>query len=254
MDQILHNAAQYLAAAANSFRTHEADDSHANLGWDGERGIIISRDINELGLKLAINTLSYSIEFVDGAGRTVSGLSLENTSHQEILLWITDFARLKGVQQPLKWDFNYELPFHKDAASYVFPKADLEAIEQLRQMRTDASLAFYEATEGIDGVSEQRIWPHHFDLGVLIEKGETPTKALYVGLAIPDELVDDHYLYVNPWVEGKELDLGGLNKPATGKWLNGDWKGSVMEAPQRSIAEMVDFLNVSFEELERFFQ
>ena len=255
MDNQLHYAVQYLAAAAGSYIDHQPDDSHANLGWDGKHGVFVSRALNDKGLMLAINTKAYSIEFKNEEGKTTSGLGLENSSHNEIVQWIADFAKLKGIDIPFQWKFNYKLPYHKEL-NYVFPKADVVEIERLNTMRTQAAEAMTAAFSGFTGVSEQRVWPHHFDLGLLIDKSngkEGNTNAYYVGLAIPDDLVDDHYLYVNPWIEGADLDLSTLPKLEEGDWLNGDWKGAVVKYSRLSTESTIRFLRKSVALMDPFF-
>lgn len=255
MDKHLHHAVQYLAAAAGSYIEHQSDDSHANLDWNKERTAFVTRALDNKGLQLAINTQSYSIEFWNAEDKTISGLGLENSSHQEIIQWIEDFAKLKGIEKAFKWAFNYELPDHAQT-DFVFPKSELKEVERLNTLRNVAADAMSTGTAGLEGVSEQRIWPHHFDLGLLINKSggaEGNSNAYYVGLAIPDGLVNDHYLYVNPWIEGADLDLGNMPNLNKGKWLNGDWKGSVIEASGLSQEEATSFLKASFDSMDSLF-
>jgi hypothetical protein len=81
--------------------------------------------------------------------------------------------------------------------------------------------------------SPMRIWPHHFDDGLLINlkrDDEGVTSLVSMGLAMPDKYYNQPYFYVNAW--SKE----GINYSklpplkSKGEWHVDEWYGQVLKA------------------------
>ena len=99
MEEVMHRAAQYLAAAGISFLKKRDDDSHTNLGWRSDLTSLLTYKLNKKGDKLALNYNSFSLEWVNG--ETVSeNLLLEGTTHSEVISWISETAVKNGITKP----------------------------------------------------------------------------------------------------------------------------------------------------------
>jgi hypothetical protein len=87
-----------------------------------------------------------------------------------------------------------------------------------------------------EGASPVRVWPHHFDIAVLIELGAEddrpvdPEEARSVGVGMTpgDDSYPDPYWYVTPWPYPAATGLPKL--PPPGAWHTDGWVGAVLGA------------------------
>src|SRR5581483_7681721 len=77
-----HYAVQWLARAARAYVPERPDDSHTNLGWDGDFGGFVThplKDGSRIGLRIADLTLAI-------VGKDT--LSLDGRADPEVRVWL----------------------------------------------------------------------------------------------------------------------------------------------------------------------
>ena len=72
-----------------------------------------------------------------------------------------------------------------------------------------------------------------------------------LGLAIPDNLSDVHYLYISGYKDGKAIEPTNFNALKNGTWINKDFKGAILPATQVSINEAVSFFKEAINQFNR---
>ncbi len=244
MYDIMHQAAQYVAMAGKSFLPQLPDDSHTNMRWDSTARAMVGRPLDEAKeISVALNFASYSLEFVDTQVDVLASLYLGGSRHDAILFWIQEQADILGIAGDFDFDLHYELPYPAMEMDMVFPEEDSNELELLADLFTHVQDAMNTVIEPIAAAQEIRIWPHHFDIASLIitgVEGNLITSSIGLGMAVPDKMVDDFYLYASAW-KRDGVELSDMPVLTMGEWKNPDWNGAVLPATELTVPQMLTF-------------
>ncbi len=254
MVETMHKAAQYLAMAGKTYLPEKSDDSHTNLEWLPKKKSLVSRDLNDHGIRLAINYKQYALEILTD-DELLDSTTLTGESHKFLLNWIDQGLKRYGLKADYKFEPHYILPYESVLDdNYQFPAPNADKLQDLINQRNLCDEALRNVlSERKDG-TDVRIWPHHFDTGALIEVDEDKdglTKSIGLGLSIPDTMIDGFYLYASPWRKGEDLDLSEMDEDAlsSGEWHNGDWKGATLNTKDISAEDATTFFQEAIREL-----
>jgi len=254
MVETMHKAAQYLAMAGKSYLTAKEDDSHTNLEWLVKKTSLVSRDLNDHGIRLAINYKQYALEIL-ADDELLDSISLTAESHNYICSWINEGLKRYGVKGEFKFEPHYDLPYESVLdKDYQFPAPNADKIQDLIDYRNVCDAALRSVLSERKDASDIRIWPHHFDTGALIEVDEDNdgvSKSIGLGISIPDSMIDGFYFYASPWSKEKELDLSNMDEDllSSGEWHSDDWKGATLNSESVSIEEATHFFEEAIQEL-----
>ena len=196
----LHWAAQLLSAAADAMLDHADDDSHSNLAWNASSHSFVGRA--EVSLRIG----SLQLVSPDGETFSMNGQSLDDSRK-----WLSD-----RLGKPLALR-EYEMPDHAVANGTPF-HVDQAALGEISQW-------FSLGQSAMESIGESRIWPHHLDMGWLIEI-DGPQTSIGGGLSPGDNHYDQPYFYVNPYGATAPGELPELK---TGRWAP-TWTGAVLTA------------------------
>ena len=226
LQTMLHYKAQHLAALNNSFLPLLEDDSQSNLGWNMKRESFISRDLPN-GSYLELSCKSFT--FIYHGKGFKADLPIAGRKDIDIELWIKEQLVRDGLDAsmfPAK--LNYKLS-HFEVQIDKWNTKLKGAAKQLSAWRTFAQNGGGKLGEFYSHHSELRIWPHHFDTGMLVDLGDAYTKGVGIGYAIKDAVCSSPYYYAYAW--GNNTLNHDAMKPLTcGLWKNGDWKGAILPA------------------------
>jgi hypothetical protein len=234
----LHIAAQYIAAAGISFLEKQADDSHTNLGWDVKSSSVTGQFLKEDGLHMALSYLDFSIEF-RRKDRVLAKIPLSSSRHGDIIKWLEEVFRDLLFKSPYRYDLHYSLPYQDLNIDYVFPNHDQNILNELAALRSIAFTVLSEHSSEHNEPTSVRIWPHHFDTGSLLWLSDMDSIGL--GLATPDEMVDQYYFYASGWSGHEMMDTSKFQSLKKGNWMNDQWKGAVLPAMGKNIDEVRSF-------------
>ncbi|WP_340075380.1 hypothetical protein [Leptobacterium sp. I13] len=226
----LHHLAQFLAAFSNSYLQKEDDDSQSNIGWSVVKKAMVSRSVDGVHLELSYPNVTLKIIKEE---TTVAQTTLSGMSRAAIDSWIRKNLEILSLDSN---KFNYELGFSLDTSFSNFSIMDDEtmaSIQQLIQHRTIAQKALEKLAKAYAYPTEIRVWPHHFDTGMLIDLSDDQTlsKGLGLGYAIADSVSNVPYFYTYAW-GNDTIDYKQLPPLANGKWATGDWKGALLRADE----------------------
>lgn len=228
LQTMLHYKAQHLAALSNSFLPVLEDDSQSNFGWNIKRESFVSRSLpNGSYLELSCKAFTY---FYHGNGFKVD-LPIAGRKDIDISLWIKEQLVKDGLdasKYPAK--LGYKLS-HFEAQIDKWNVKLKRAAKQLSAWRTLAQNGGEKLGEFYSHHSEPRVWPHHFDTGMLVDLGDDYTKGVGIGYAIKDAVYPSPYYYAYAW-GGNALDHDTLKRLSKGIWKNGDWKGAILPVSQ----------------------
>jgi hypothetical protein len=227
-DQLLHTLVQPIVRVNRAYLPAKPDDSHTNLSFDPIQKHIYGRWItlpnNDLIVALDIDTLTFHI--LDKQLSPLHTISTIGKAISEInFAFSTYLATLKldvsGFNAPL----HYEIPqyFKPDKRVNVPNKQEVDRWCFIRGL---ANLACSEFITYLQGESEIRIWPHHFDTGVYVQL--VPNMGIGFGYAMKDALLNEPYFYFAGY-SSEEISYLNLPDLAKGRWIVSEqWKGAAI--------------------------
>jgi hypothetical protein len=243
MEKMMHLAAQYLAAAGISFLEKKEDDSHTNLEFSVKDGSLASRSLNDLRAKLVLHYTDFSLEWKTSSSS--QKLLLNGKTHAEIVGWIRQISSDAGINKSYAYDFHYELPY-SISDEFVFELESKKRLDELLRLRilSQNALKNFLENEGYD--TEIRVWPHHFDSGLFLASVDDGNLSIGMGLAIPDTVCDDHYLYVSGYRDHNGIDPSTFAELSQGEWKSDGFKGAVLSASDISEANATSFFSETY--------
>ncbi len=237
----MHLAAQYLAAAGNSFLEKKEDDSHTNLGFSIEERSLSTHPLNDNGDILSLNYNRFTLEW--NTKNSKSSLRLNQTTHAEILKWIQQTAEEANIHKSYKYNLHYKLPYNPVTGHFEFKLNDVKRLHELADFRTLGQRTLEIFLENQQLKSDIRIWPHHFDTGAFIELENDPGISVRLGLAIPDKIIRDYYFYISGYRGHDSIDPSGFSSLTNGKWYTRGFKGAVLPVSKINQNDGVTFFN-----------
>lgn len=248
-NETLHLAAQYLATAAKSFIKSKADDSHTSLGWILDEKRLETQDLNNEGLRLALNYVEYSLDFIHPKSGLGASYPLGGARHHDVMNWISREAKFAGIEKDYNFDLHYDVPHLKSLTeNYRFLAKDPEQLKELAQLRWLANKTLEMALSNFAIASEIRIWPHHFDTGVLGYFDQSKKVSVGMGLAIPDDKVDDWYFYISGYHGSDPIKTDDFKPLKKGEWRSGEWNAAILKASGISLPIVSSFINEALKE------
>jgi len=245
MEEQLHLASQYLAAAGISFVTPKDDDSHTNLGFDPETK---SMETRLLSKEVDVLTLSYnkfSLEWHSFIGNAF--FELDGKTHKEVLQWLEEISS-KRLGKTYTYNLHYELPYTIDD-NYTYKLESLEKLQHLCNLRVLAAHTFENFVESNSLNTEIRVWPHHFDTGGFASIDNTEV-SIGFGLAIPDSVCNHHYFYSVGYKDNQVINTESFENLSKGTWLNSDFKGAILPAVDIEKAEAIQFFQETLKQFK----
>lgn len=243
-NESLHLAAQYLATAAKSFIPPKGDDSHTSMEWNADESRLETRDLDGEGLRLALNYEDYCLDFIHPKSGIGASYPLGGARHFDLMNWIAREAKFCGIDKEYAFELHYQIPnLELLTDDFKFAASDPQELKKLIQLRWLANKTLSMFSRTFHSTTEIRVWPHHFDTGMLAYFDDRKEVSLGMGLAIPDDKVDDWYFYLSGY-HGKEA-IQTNNFPAlkNGEWRSGDWNAAVLQASGASIPVVSSFFN-----------
>lgn len=234
MTNQIHIAAQYLAVIGINFLAKKDDDSHTNVGFNKNNGYLETWPLNDNAYKLAFDYTSFSLHWLAEQEKNQS-ISLDGKTHQEVVRWISQVTAELGSNVPYSYQLHYDLPYEKITDDFVFQKPSQKELSSLLKLRTIAQNTLERIVKDLNLDTEIRIWPHHFDTGGFVVLDAIKNKSVGFGMAVPDSVVDDFYLYTSGYNSNGGIDTTSFQKLALGTWQNEGFKGAI--APMKNIDE-----------------
>ncbi|MEA3246770.1 MAG: hypothetical protein U9Q74_11505 [Gemmatimonadota bacterium] len=222
----LHYAAQFATALGISYLHHEPDDSHTNLGWNPALGALVSHEAKGARGRIAVGVQPRGLDVVVVRdGTVVRKVALPGQAVAAAADRIRDALKSEGLDaRRYTLDRHYELPPHPVAGGEAF-RSDATALDELARWFGNAAIALGRVAREVNGASEVRVWPHHFDIATLVSHAGGKSNGL--GLEPGDAYYGEPYFYVNaspqPRAEQATATLAG-----GGSWHTREWVGAVL--------------------------
>jgi hypothetical protein len=243
MKKMMYLAAQYLSAAAISFLEKKDDDSHTNLGFSVEDGSLYSRPLNDNGDNLSLNYKNFSLEW--NTLEESSALSLNGTTHAEVLDWLARKTSKSGFSSVYNYTFHYDLPYKIDQ-DFIFRYESSKRLKELLEIRILTERVLHSFLEEHQLSSEIRVWPHHFDTGGFVRLDDGSGKSVGFGLAVPDSVCTEHYFYMSGYIGHNFINTAEFEPLSRGIWKVEDYKAAVLGVSEVDEKTALNFFNEAF--------
>ena len=229
--QELHWAVQPVAALGHTLISRRADWSHYTLDWSENLGALIGKPVTALGsLRAGVRPADLTLFVVDGGGRVVDELPLAGETLRHAYDWLAEtLAEHTGEPVPPLEAPPHEMPEHPIGIGQPFATPERAALEELGQWFATGGRALRDFARTAPEASPLRIWPHHFDIAILLvldpDKGSEEGRTIGLGMTPGDGSYAEPYFYVTPWPPPKAARPGEL---AAGAWHDEGWFGAVL--------------------------
>lgn len=243
MADLVHIAAQYLATVNINFLEKKEDDSHTNLGFSIESGSLSTHSLTDSGEFLSLNYTNFSLEWHGKNSSSV--LELDGKTHQDVLNWINQRAKDFAMGKSYVYELHYDLPYEKITTDFTFQKPSQEELNRLLRLRIIAQGAIEKVVNDMNLDTSIRIWPHHFDTGGFVVLDSKNNTSVGFGMAIPDTMIDDFYLYTSGYKDHDGVDTSSFDELTLGNWKSQGFKGAVLPMNNVDEATAVTFFKES---------
>jgi hypothetical protein len=229
-----HLGVQNVAAVGRKFLEANKGDENATLVWIPEYGRIAGKWIDgNIRFRSSIGFNDFAVHLVDENVRSISSFELQGKSHGQVMVWLEEQIALFGLDtSQLVLNLPYELPEYLGVVGKPFSIEDMSLAQELGKYFHNGQLIAEEVKEAFNS-AEVRCWPHHFDVSTQITVNNTgnPDTSSYVnvGLSPGDEEFPEPYFFASPWPYPPVEELPKLTH---GKWVDENWVGAVLPAPE----------------------
>lgn len=244
MEKMIHLAAQYLATAGISFLEKKEDDSHTNLGFNAKKGYLETWPLDGNGHKIALDYSQFAIHLVKNNTNGPT-LNLHGKTHGQIVQWLEEVTTTLATTKKYIYDLHYELPYGKITDDFAFLKPSQQDLNKWSTYRRIAHYAMENVVDKMKLSTPIRVWPHHFDSGGYTTINSSKPIGVGFGMAIPDYMVNDFYLYTAGYEELEGINTSKFEMLTYGSWMNSGFKGAVLPMKKVDEAKAVTFFKES---------
>lgn len=227
-----HRAVQLIALIPRGMLSPDPGDGNANLGWDQDLRMLVSKPFGSSGHYAAMRISDLSLHLLHKRA-TIAELGLRGFEQDQILEWIKEQVALFGESTDrLTLELPYRIPEYPDIDDRSFRTDVPESFEALSNCFGNAHLVLEDFRSGHENSSEVRCWPHHFDMATLLSVDDNPdpesAKSIGVGFSPGDGNYSTPYYYVTPWPY-PDVDISKLPAfTAGGEWNTNGWVGALL--------------------------
>jgi hypothetical protein len=241
IDQQLHQLSQTIAKVNRTFVETKEDDSHTNLYFDPIScriyGHWMGADQNQIILTL--NLTNSEFEWLDTKWDVIQSIGISGKTQSQIELEIHGMlVDLKLDSKNFMAEMHYEIPDY-GLENKEWAPLSMSCVKEWVKWRSIANNASNMVTGSLQGTTDVRIWPHHFDTGIYL--GANAKTGIGFGMAMQDSMVGAPYFYcTGSNLNGDELEYAHMPDLTFGHWVvGGTWNGAVLSLLDLSENEMV---------------
>lgn len=227
-----HQAIQNVGCVGRSFLPASSGDVNANLDWDAKLQRLASRWITgELVFRSSFSLSEFSVYLVDELFHTISYFPLQGKKQIDVMIWLEEQIDMLGLDSSqLSLKLPYEIPEYPTAKREAFQVDSEVAGKEFEALFHNTNLVLKKVVDRIEGASEIKCWPHHFDIASLITLADTgdpeTSKSINLGMSPGDSSYDEPYFYISPWPYPVE-ELPDISATG-GFWHEHNWVGAVL--------------------------
>ncbi len=231
----LHYAIQFIAATGAALAEPLPDYSHTSLDWNPDLAVFLGAPIRAATpFRVALNPVTLTSILLDSHRETIASLALTQKTLAEGMNWLKDEIAKLGADASKIEFLAYppdDFPDHPLAHGAAFHNREESGRQELIDYYAHTHRLLQEIVDATEDASPIHIWPHHFDMAILImlagKKGGEPM-TIGIGMSPGDKIYDEPYWYVSPYPYPDTVSLPSL--AGHGFWHTEHWVGAVLNA------------------------
>ena len=253
--EVTHWAVQWPTRAARANLAPAPDDSHSALTWDAGLGALVSAPLpagSKAGARVGLQLALLQLIVTHGGGTEL--LKLEGCTPRTVDDWLDLKLEGLGLKPASGVKLPYEVaprPLQSEPGLATLARWFGAAADVLQEAR--AKHARFRP-----GASPVRLWPHHFDLAllVLLDPGPAATaRSIGIGVSLGDGHYPQPYAYVSPYPAPRNPRPAAL--PPGGHWHTKDFFAAVATADELLAqpdprAALINVIDAGFEAARRW--
>lgn len=235
----IHKAVQWIARVGNAYGDVKGNDRRINMDWNYREKYFYGYPFANHTLRLAFRPSNFTWQLLKDDFTVIDTFCGWNRTDEDVWEWLRINLAKRAINTDLlHYGVPYDLPYEFDMGKRaVYSQIDDVTLSAFLKLRTlgmfmiQSALLFSGFSEWEDNI---RTCPIHLDTGCSIpvkpgkKKGASQTVSL--GLAIPDQMVNQYHLYVSSGINNSVLNHNELpDLPAGGYWVSQEgWNGAVL--------------------------
>jgi hypothetical protein len=229
-----HQAIQNVGCIGRSFLPTVPGDLNANLEWDLRLQRLAGRWIQgDEVFRSSFSLSNFSVLLVDELFNTISSFPLQGNKQTDVMMWLEEQIDELGLKSSdISLELPYKIPEYPTAKREAFDNENSLVRQELEAWFHNTDLVLKSIIGEIDGASEVKCWPHHFDIAsliTLVDTGEAETsKSINIGMSPGDGNYNEPYFYLSPWPY-PIVELPNISETA-GFWHEENWIGAILRA------------------------
>ncbi|MGA7953733.1 MAG: hypothetical protein WCA07_09465 [Gloeobacterales cyanobacterium] len=237
----LHYAIQFIAATGTALAEPLPDYSHTSLAWNPDLAVFMGAPIRAATpFRVALNPVTLTSILLDSKEETIASLALAQKTLVDGMSWHQGEISKLGADASKIEFLSYppdDFPDHPLADGDVFPddryadKSSQAGRQELTNFYANSHRLLQELVDAIEDASPIHIWPHHFDMAILISlsgKKDGEPMTIGIGMSPGDVNYKEPYWYVSPYPYPNLKNLPPLD--GHGFWHTEHWVGAVLTA------------------------
>jgi len=249
-----HQAIQNVAAVGRSFLPADESDKNATLSWDPNLQRLVGHWVTgDIVFRSSISIHDFIVYLVDRNFKTISAISMQDTTQTDIMVWLEQQMGQLGVDfAKLDLAHPYEIPIYPTAKGKPFHINNMNAAQELSRLYHNTHLILSELLRDEEKFTPITCWAHHFDIAgsiILLDTGDPQTsRQIGIGLSPGDEHYNEPYFYVSPWPYPTKA-LPNIDH-TLGHWHENNWIGTVL--PISNLVKL-DLIQDQIRVIKKFF-
>lgn len=231
----LQYAIQFIAATGAALAEPLPDYSHTSLMWSPDLEMFVGPVIRaSQPFQVALDPTSLTLSVLNQHSEALVSLALHGKTMAEGLDWLKSAIAPLGAEAHQIELLDYppdDFPDHPLAHGASFNIHQATALGELVTYYANTHSLLETISTIYEDVAAIRIWPHHFDMAVLVMlPGIKDGSLLTVGVGVSpgDASYPEPYWYVTPYPYPDPASLPALEGP--GFWHTQHWVGAVFLA------------------------
>jgi len=230
----LHHAVQLVTYVGRSLLPARPDDSQTSFHWLESHRALAGEPVvaTDTTFHAALRVRDLTLLVLDSDEQELGSLELAGHSPFQAFEWLkTEIEKIGGEADRLRPELHFEIPSRNRPDDAPFRLEPDEAYTELGRWYGDGFRLFATLAREDGRLSAIRCWPHHFDVGALVDagrQGDGELRTIGVGLSPGDDSYAEPYLYVTPSPVADDADFPEL--PHGAHWHRDEWTGAVLTA------------------------
>ncbi len=253
----LHFAIQPLASVADQLAVKEDDFSHTSLSYFPKLSSFLSAPLTSQGLRASLHLEDLELSLTSKDLQQLAKKKILDLRLEEIFIWLKDSLVAQSVDVQTLDFLSYpdfpESPLKNSAAFEIVKDDEYNYLEIFNTLYANTFFILSDFFEKKRIKTSIRIWPHHFDMAILInleEKYHQREKAsIGIGFSPGDTYYEEPYWYLSPWPYPEISALPSL--PTSSHWHTDGFTASILTLTNllnssNQTTEIKNFIEESF--------